>query len=327
MAVVSMLNSLTLGTSKDLLDYYRKPPGKEAMVERQKQLMRPIKTSLREIKEPLKESIPFPELWPLGTPRGFKTFKDRLLTYTHRNWNLALPYSRWDEEDEVHKGDLQTHLQGMAGRFRQLLDQQMVDYMLATATLGQSLDLAFDGAGLFSATDGDGNARFGATGGNLISKTIANEADFIDALQSVEQRMLLFKDTESQPFFTPDECEMSKFVVCVGPALVKIARKVQAAKYIAADPNIPAASENIAVQNFDLWVNPRFTATSTRMCVFLKHEYYKPFAHIQRTSGPEIQRADQSNWDRALEIGEFALMGHTREAVSIFGPHAAVLVA
>lgn len=321
MAVVSMANSLTLGASDDLANYYRQVP--KAMQDRQDSLCRVIKTELREVKEPLKESIPFPELWPYGAKRSFKTFRDRLLTYTHRNWNLAIPWLRWDEEDEVMKGDLQTHLQGLAHRFRQLIDQLMVDHMLSTATLGQTLGNAFDGAALYSATDGDGAARFGVTGGNKITHPLSTEGDAINALLNCEVRLRKFKDTETQPFFDADEVTMDHFIVCCGPDVAPIFTKARELRYGVSNNNVAAASENIAFQKFDLWVNPRISST-TKALVFLKHEYFRPFAWIQRKSGPEIQRADQGNWDAALEQGMFALMGHTREAVEVFSPHSTI---
>lgn len=322
MPVVSMEQSLTIGASRDLADYYRNAMP-EAMLKRQNALCRSITTKLREVKEPLKESIPFPQLWPYGQPRSFKTFKDRLLTYTHRNWNLAIPWLRWDEEDEALKGDLQTHLEGMAKRFRQLIDQLMVDYMVASASLGQTLDNAFDGAALHSSTDGDGNARFGVTGGNTITHPLGSEGDVVNFLQQCERRFAEFQDTESQPFFDGDDVSMDNFIVCVSPALMPIFSKARDLRYGAPNNAVPGASENIAYKRFDLWQNQRISS-STQAVVFLKHEYYKPFAWIKRTDTPEIQRADQGNWDKAIEEGMFALMGHTREAIAVFSPHATI---
>lgn len=321
MAVVSMLQSLVLGASKDFLDYYRKQP--KAMLDRQEALCRVIKTELREVKEPLKESIPFPSLWPYGEPRSMKTFKDRIVTFTHQNWNLAIPWSRWDEEDEVAKGDLQTHLQAMAGRFRQLIDQLMADQLTATATMGQTLQLCFDGAAFFSTTNGDSAARFGVTGGNKLTAPLSNEGDIINALLRAEARLANYKDTASQPFFDTDEVSMDKFIVCCSPNLAPIVQKARELKYGASNNNLTSASENIAFQKFDLWVNQRFNV-DTKMIVLLKHPYYKPFAWIQRKSGPEIQKADQSNWDAALREGKYALMAHTREAIAPMSPHAAL---
>lgn len=320
MAVVSMSNSLTLGASDDLVTYYR--TRNKAMVDRQEQLCRVIKTELREVKEPLKESVPFPSLWPLNTPRNFATFKDRLLTYTHYNWNLAIPFNRFDEEDEVVKGDLQSHLASAADRFRQMVDQLMADHILGTATLGQALGLAFDGAALFSATDGDGAARFGVSGGNILTVPLASEADVVRALIKAGKLYTQFKDTASQPFFVQQEIDVGKMILVCGPALYEQAVVARDAKFGNFTPALGSGTENPVFGKFDLWMNPRITGSNAY--VMLKSDYYKTFAHIQRKSGPEVQWGDEKNWDRALMNGEKAMFAHTREAVEIFAPHAAI---
>ena len=230
MPKVNVAQGLQLGISDHMKEYYRQ----RAVVyrERQDQIIRSIKTDKRTVTEAFKESIPFPELWPLDTPRGFKTFKDRNLTLTHRNWNLAIPYSRWDEEDEVIKGDLEQHLQGIADRFAQLPDQLVADELQQTATLGQALTTCWDGAAIFSATDGDSVDRFGVSGGNRVQAVgLANEADVLQNLLNIQTRFLQFQDTEGQPFYTADEVDESKFIVVCAPALQDKFRRAREARF------------------------------------------------------------------------------------------------
>lgn len=323
MPIVDNAQSLELGVSRDLSDYYRK----EFVTydNTRNAVSRVIGTNKRTVEEVIKESIPFPSLWPLGSPRTYKWLRDRVQTLRHYNWELALPWSRWDEEDDVLK-DLRPHLSQMAGRFNQIIDQLMADELQQSATLGQTLSTAHDGVALFSALDGDSQNRLGVSGGNIVATSgVATEADIIDALYNVRTRFLNMKDTEDQPFWTPAEVAMSRFMVIHGPALTEVMDRAREVKLGWFQQGVPQASDNPLHQKFQAWENQRITST-TDFYVCVVSDYYKPFIVVDRRMGPEVQIADESNNRESMDLGERAILAHTRLGVSAFAPHAIVAV-
>lgn len=320
-APVTMSESLRLGLSDDFVDYFRQYGDQD--LEIVNRVCKTVKTDLRKVSNSFKESIPFPKLWPKGTPRHHASFRDRNIEYFHRNYSLAIDYDRWDQDDETIKGDLQTHLQGMAGRFSELVLQLFVDGIQGVQTLGQPATLCYDGAALTAAQDGDGNARMGVTGGNKVtSAKLADESDLITALINARKRFRQMKDTADRPFWKGTPIDFRNMLLLAAPKHEGMIDRAMKATATVVDRSVAHPTENIYVNTFDKWISPLITNESS-IYVVLENPYYKPLAIVDRAMTPEIIWAQMGSGksDEANETGIETAYGHIRVGEGKFSPH------
>lgn len=147
------------------------------------------------------ESAPMPSYSPWGEPGKSRSFRYR--TFDGYNWRFTtnvrwLRYQRtMNQLDDIYKN---------AARCQERwLDQDdliITDILRETASVG-GLPItltAADGVGIFSATDGDGAARFGVTGGNTVAGHVfTSPIGLQDAVFAGISRAQSFLDTQSQP--------------------------------------------------------------------------------------------------------------------------------
>lgn len=116
----------------------------------------------------------------------------------------------WSEDDE--KDDLTKSLPARAkqlGEAMKYLPVRIFFQILQAATnplLLGTVPSAPDGVALYSATDGTGAARFGATGGNLVTGTGVTSADIRDDFFSALERFAAFLHTDGDtPLLSEDD--------------------------------------------------------------------------------------------------------------------------
>jgi hypothetical protein len=288
------------------------------------QLFRVIPTNLRYVEEALWESVPIPNLWQYGEGRTRKSVKDIYLTLYHYNWELSLEWLRWDEEDISNNDKMQRLLEAQAERFIQLPDIFVAEYLSATADKYPALANAYDGVALHSATDGDGAARFGVTGGNIITGNgVANPAAIKKDLFAAKRRLTEFLDTQDQPYFQPEECSIDKFTVVHSPALIDVMETTRDAKYTYIETGINTAASNIVQQKFDTWPNQRLSGND--WYIIVKHPYLKPFVKVDRDT-MEQQLEDESNSDYSRDTGSRSSLCHQRFGIAPFAPQSTIHV-
>ena len=183
---------------------------------------------------------------------------------------------------EIHKNHLEDDQTGMLKTEPQRAGARMFQLRerVAFQLLTQSSDAALlpsipncpDGVALYSATDGDGAARFGVTGGNLITGQTMNSAATIRAgVFAALIRIGQFKDTKSQPIYTDGEI---KDVVLFAPFSVydlyleAFKWELAAGRAVAAADAMPndALSDYFRQNKFKLRIFPTTRITTATDC-------------------------------------------------------------
>ena len=104
-------------------------------------------------------------------------------------------------------GGINEDAQSRGRNFGTLAARAMTQMMEGTVdpALLETLPLAPDGSPIYSATSGTGADRFGILGGNLLTGlALGTGAGLRDAVMSLIEQILQFKDTESQPLQNQD---------------------------------------------------------------------------------------------------------------------------
>lgn len=275
-------------------------------------------TNIRNATYVWKESLPFPELWPYGKGRQYKSFKDRYITLNKVNYELSIPWSKFDEEDD-QLGDLRTHINKCVERYGLLPIVLLYEYFNGVAVMNPSLKTAYDGASLFSATDGDGNARLGVTGGNIVTGSGLTVAGIIHDFAVAQQRYMSMVDpTAGKPIFSEEDVSYNKMVAIIPIQLNEIFQKATNAEMIRIDSSNNTSESNYLKGTFEYRISPFLTDTSD-WYICLKNKYWKPFVYVS-PQNIETVVADINNSDHAREYNEYAIYTHIRSALGMWFP-------
>lgn len=317
MPVVSNHQSIQAGILADFKDFWRQ--GFPVFKKQQERMCRVIPpNNLRTITEVWKESVPFPEYWAYGAGRKVQTFKDINTTLGKCNYELTIGWSRFDEEDD-QLGDLRTHIQSGVGRYKMLTDALIAEYLNNSASLNPAILNAYDGAVLISTTDGDGAARFGVTGGNLVDGAGNTPDGLIHDLAIIQQRLLAAVDpTAGKPIFSPEDAAYSKMLCIVPKELNELFQKTAESENIKLASNNMVSESNYMKGKFEWEANNYLTDTSDWFVV-IQHSFFKPLM-LREPSAPEVVFADMSNSDSARDTGEYKAHSHVRTAIGPFFP-------
>lgn len=281
-------------------------------------------TNLREASYVWKESLPFPSYWPYGKGREYKTFRDRRITVNLWNYELSIPWAGFDADDD-QLGDVKTHVQSAVDRYGQLPIVLLSEYFNGTAVEQPALSYTYDGASLYSATDGDGSNRLGVSGGNIITGTGATTSGVLHDFASAQQRFMSFVDpTASKPIFDESMVGYDKMTAIIPKELNEIFQKATQAEFIKVDPGNITSETNYLKGTFKYVINPFLTDTSDWYIV-LDHSFYKPFVYRAPGDVSSII-ADASNSDHAREYNEFVLYTHVRLGLAPFFPGSTIKV-
>lgn len=323
MPTVNIQQSLKAGVINALMDTWKQTMPK--FEEQQKLMIRQLPyTNIRNASYPWKESLPFVKLWNYGMPRTYQLFRDRVLTMGLVPYELTIPWSRFDQEDD-QLGDTLQHVQLAVERYGMLPDVLIAEYLNGVANLNPSLANAYDGASLFSATDGDGASRLGVSGGNIVSGSGASVAGVIHDINVVHRRLLNMVDsTAGKPIFDPKDITLSKLHVIAPTALNEIFLKATNTEYIRSDAGVTVAESNYVKGTFDFHLNPYLTDT-TDWYVVCEHPYWKPFVYRAPKSVESIL-ADINNSDKARGTMEYAIYTHLRTRLGVWMPAVIVKV-
>lgn len=316
MPVANIAKSLQAGVLQELKDTWRqKMPTFEDQVKEMVRMM-PY-TNLRTSTYPFKEALPFPRPWGYTGKRAYQIFRDRQIQIYNFPYELTVPWSKFDEEDD-QLSDMKQHVQSAVKRYGQLPHVLLSEYFNGTANYNPAIVTCYDGVSLFSATDGDGAQRFNATGGNILTGSQPTLAGVLHDLARAQQRWLAFRDPAGQPLFDAEDAAFDKMVVHVPTSYNEIMWKASKAENIRSDTGSITAETNTFKGTFTYKINSRLTDT-TDYYIQLSHEYYKPFCY-RSPKGVETVIADIQNSDRARESNEYALYSHIRTGLSPWIP-------
>lgn len=323
MPILDNTNSLRAGILRDLRDTWK---NRAPVFEKQQALWTkfiPYK-NLRKAEFAWKESLPFPKPWKYGTGRTYQILKDRKIDISYHAYELSIPYNYYDAEDD-QLGDMKPHIQSAVDRFLMIPDKFIAEYLNNSASLLPSISNAYDGVVIFSAVDGSGAARFGVTGGNIITGSGAGTvAAFVQDLAAAQRRFLDFLDTAGQQIYNEEMVAYTSLHAVIPNSLNEIAQKASKSEYLRIDLGNTVSESNFVKGEFTYHINPYLTDTSD-WYVVVDHPYWKMFAY---RSPKDIRQifADFSNSDRAREYNEEALMADVRVGIGPWAPFTAIKV-
>jgi phage major head subunit gpT-like protein len=182
-----------------------------------------------------------------------------------------------------------------------------------------NLPLAPDGAALFSATDGAGNARFGLTGGNIQGTSgVGSAVAIINDLMNGIARIARFLNTEGQPYWNPSDIQREVAIIFNAANWPNFKAALNQMFVVAASGN--AAPSNLVI-DADLKVvpipNPRITNNNWSIHATSTSE--KAVFWQERVAPKEVM-AEPGNSDTAREWDIFKLYVRSRGAVGVALP-------
>lgn len=151
------------------------------------------------------ETIAYPERYDEGNEAiPMEGTSSNSFTVTAKSFGKRVRWRRIDRVDNK-VGDLRAKAQMLGGHFASLDSRVFAEFLNNSASLLPAIPNAPDGAALFSTTNGASAARFGRTGGNIVTGTGVTtssqvEADFFSALDAFAQ----FQDKKGQPYYEAD---------------------------------------------------------------------------------------------------------------------------
>jgi len=162
------------------------------------------------------KSAPHATRWPRGTPRGAKgmdAVQYQIVIHDFKNGVVAHENDVADARIDAKRAAMQAGEN--AARVPVKIFYQ-IDGAVTNPLLLPSIPNAPDGAALFSATDGTGAARFGVTGGNIVTgTTVANPVQIQAAYAAAIVRAKGFLDSEGEPFYD-DSLESKGITIVAG---------------------------------------------------------------------------------------------------------------
>ena len=281
-------------------------------------------STLRTAPYAFKESVGFPQFWPQGEARQAQGFRDRVIEITLRAYELTITWNTFNSLDD-QLNDLKTHVATAVNRYKMLPYILCSEYMNGLAVENPSLSNAYDGAALYSATDGDGAARLGATGGNIISGSGLTVAGVLKDLASAQRRFMAFRDpTGNKPIFDEMAVDYTNLTIIGPPEANEVLQRASKSEFLRTDPLNTVSESNFMKGTFKYKVNPYLTDTSD-LFVFVDHPYWKTFAYRAPVS-PAVAYADVNNSDRARWYNEEGFYSHVRLGIAPFFPCASIKI-
>lgn len=281
-------------------------------------------------------AAPHPVIWKRGQTATHKAFKAIQFSMQNRDWVIGVDWHLNDEADDQTQS-LRGRVMDTADHMA-LLDERVLFQMIQNSTdneLLESVPNAPDGAALYSTTDGEGNDRFQATDGNVITGTGLGSADLVrEYTFDAKQRFIRFKDGQGQPLFDPKMVDEGLILIAnidnskvISEAFAQ-GRTLQIVKNVLATENIAAAAvSNVILDSglkVKLWLTSRIT--NDNLYFFLQSPRAKrPFFKTLRQEVREVTY-DMTNDGHAKRTKEVGMQWDARYGYGVMLPYATVMV-
>ena len=215
------------------------------------------------------ESTPGLERWDRGEDMPEDEILSKSFSVVNYSFAKAIGFYEDDVEDMQLAG-FREAARRVATKGKILPERMFFQIMRAAANaqLLQAIPNAPDGAALYAATAG-GAARFGATGGNIVTGSgVASAAAIRTDFWDVMERFGAFQDTEGEPLL---EDELDGSIVVVAPRSAsevfteafKQERTIQIVENQAGSENVGGAAVSNSIRagnlNVKLWFSQRIT--------------------------------------------------------------------
>lgn len=319
-------NTLALGVSREYWMAYERGEA-DAMNGNLGKMVMDIEGKSDHAKLAYYNSAPIPALWRRSEAIAGMSFFDVGWTIQVKEWAREIRW-RWTDEQDDQTQSLVPMAQGVGKGFW-VRDQSNFFQLLNNSTDTSGLDAipnAADGVALFSATDGAGAARFGVTGGNIVSgQNFASGSGLRAGFQQAVSRMLQFQDTVGQPLFP----EFKNFLVIGAAADLQAWNEAFHQTIALAAPSTSTSNAGVssvlvdAGYNITPWITQR-VATGV-MFVISTDAPVKPLIRVnrQRPSETPITLANDSE---ARKYGNVGLHYVSRTGYGIGLPYQAIKV-
>lgn len=279
------------------------------------------------------EAAPHMTQWVRGTTIPTDAFDSVQFSVPVYTWARRVPWHKEDRKDDQTQSLYE--VARMAGQSAALLPQRMFfDLITGTANTLPAVPNAPDGAAMF-ATDAGGSARFGVTGGNLLTGTGVDSAaniknDYYNAMEQFQQ----FQDGKGQPLLSDETLDGG--VVVVHPAGLTEAMEEAFVQHKTGalgpdnttDPVTSVSVSNIiqdASRDVTLWGSQRLSGND--FYVFLKQPPKKATFLLDREGVTEYQSLEgDNNGDHTRTTGEEYVQWERRAGAGISLPYGCVKI-
>lgn len=328
MSTVISSEALALGLSQEFRDAYSKRPTADS---RLGQILDIIPATARTKKFAYFESAPYLTYWRRGDTVPTSAFGSVGWTTPVYEFAKAIEWHKNDRKDD--QLDSLYEQARTLGQAAAIVDEQLAfDLIEGGTSMLPAAVTAPDGAAFFNATDGGGSARFGVSGGNVVSGSgVASVAAILTDFYAAITRFVRMQDTQGQPLHMP-EAVAGGFVV-VAPAQLQYVMDqafFQMRQGIVYGSNTAAAAVTSIVQdasrNVDLWVTPRLSDVDD-WYVFLKNPPKKPMYTLDREGLIEQTALEgDNNSDQVRKTGIESIQFEVRKGAGLGPVYGAVQI-
>lgn len=282
------------------------------------------------------EAAPHMAHWERGKSIPMAAFDSTKFEVNVYNWGRRIQWHRDDREDD--QTDSLFDNARTAGQSAALLPENFF-FDLVTNSAGKLpvVPNAPDGVAMFNATDGDGNDRFGVSGGNIITGSgVASASAILTDYYALITRWkrMVDRTTDGEPLLTDSVLEAGILIV---HAIEQTEVMEQAFRQLRQAADAPGGTGGAAVtnvildtsRNVQLWGTPRLTVSGTDAdwYAFLLGAPKMPTFYLDRQGIQEHQALMQdNNSDDVRTTGMEYVQFDTRSGAGIALPFGAIKV-
>jgi phage major head subunit gpT-like protein len=255
------------------------------------------------------ESVPVPVRWRRGDDIPAEGIRSRSYQVENFTWARAIDWHEEDLEDD-QTGSMGGQARALADEFALLPERIAFQLLLSSADpdLLPSVPLAPDGVALFSATDGSGAARFGVTGGNIVTGTgVATSGAIRTDFFSAIQRMGQFQGTNGEPFHSENLADAG-FLVIYGVQNEQVFREAFQQRTVLEDGTGSAGVGNIILEgglSVRLWSTARLAGSNDWYVVALGYDIKPLFRQVRLQITTDEQNRSNSDRSRDTRMNRF----------------------
>ena len=270
------------------------------------------------------ESAPHFDLWKRGDEIKSKGMNSVGFNVSVYEWGRRIPWLKWDRDDD-QTGSLMDVARQAGASAAMLPERFFFDLIQNTTTLLPSVPTAPDGVAMFSATNGAGGARFGVTGGNLLTGGGVTAPLILTDFYKTIVRFMGFQDTEGQPLLG-DALMTQPFVIVHPIALTEAMETAFLQKMQVGNTNGGSMSNVVAdtAKRVTLWPSPRLTDAND-WYIFLGDPPKKATFLLDREGvQEETALMEDNNSDLTRRTAEESIQWWSRSGAGIALPYAAI---
>lgn len=272
-----------------------------------------------------RRTMPYPERWDYGDPIPEEGTDSKAWNVTNYRYAKRVGWLRDDREDN-QVGDLRGDAQALGSHFASLPSKFLIEVMTASPTLLPAIPNAPDEVALYNTTDETGGARFGVTGGNIVTGTGVTaaqiEADWFSAII----RFAEFLNTKGEPFFDPDTQD-ERYVIYFGVANFAAFQEAFRANIVHSVISTTGAGVSNVIMSAGTSVLLRGTGRITDNDWFLfRADSTIKAVFVQDREGIRMSQATDENSDESRDTGKEYVQFVERLGVGVNIPYATVKV-